>query len=104
MQVAHSGGAVVRGEIDFASETAAWVVSQLDAGSPITAVAGVHVGCYELFAHEPIQAISDLKGKRVGIPEAPGSSGHLLLAAIAAQVGLDPHTDIDWITTPTGDF
>jgi NitT/TauT family transport system substrate-binding protein len=104
MQVPSSGDAVVGGEIDFAFETAAWVVSQLDAGQPVTAVAGVHVGCYELFAHEPIRAISDLKGRRVGIPQAPGSSGHLLLAAIAAQVGLDPQKDIDWITTPTGDF
>ncbi len=98
------GGAVLRGEIDFAFETAAWVVSQLDAGEPLTAVAGVHVGCYELFAHDPIRSISDLKGRRVGIPQAPGSSGHLLLASIAAHVGLNPHTDIEWITRPTGDF
>jgi NitT/TauT family transport system substrate-binding protein len=82
------GGAVLRGEIDFAFETAAWVVSQLDDGEPLTALAGVHVGCYELFAHEPIRAITDLRGKRVGIPQAPGSSGHLLLASIAAHVGL----------------
>jgi NitT/TauT family transport system substrate-binding protein len=98
------GGAVLRGEIDFAFETAAWVVSQLDAGEPLTAVAGVHVGCYEVFAHDPIRSISDLKGRRVGIPQAPGSSGHLLLASIAAHVGLNPHTDIEWITRPAGDF
>ena len=34
---------------------AAWVVSQMDAGEPVTALAGVHPGCYELFAHEPIR-------------------------------------------------
>ncbi len=96
--------AVARGELDFDMETAAWVVSQVDAGVPVTALAGIHVGCYELFAHEPVRTISDLKGKRVGIPQEPGSSGHLLLAAIAAQVGLDPHKDIDWVTAPTGDF
>ena len=44
--------AVARGEIDFDFETAAWIVSQVDAGEPITALAGVHPGCYELFAHE----------------------------------------------------
>ena len=96
--------AAARGELDFAFETAAWVVSHLAAGQPITALVGLHVGCYELFAHEPIRTISDLKGKRVGIPQAPGSSGHLLLATMVAQVGLDPHTDIDWITSPSGDF
>jgi NitT/TauT family transport system substrate-binding protein len=96
--------AVARGEIDFQFHTAAWVVANLDAGQAITAVAGIHVGCYELFAHDPIRTITDLKGRRVGIPQEPGSSGHMLLAAIAAQVGLDPRTDIDWITIEGGDF
>ena len=93
-------GAVASGEIDFDFDTAAWVVSHLDAGEPITALAGVHSGCYELFAHEPIRAISDLKGKKLGIYEL-GNSGHLLLTVIAAQVGLDPHKDIEWVTSPT---
>jgi NitT/TauT family transport system substrate-binding protein len=104
VQVSHSGDAVVRGEVDFGSETAAWVVTYLDAGQPITALAGIHVGCYELFAHEPVRSISDLKGRRVGIPQEPGSSGHLMLALMAAQVGLDPHTEIDWIIKSNGDF
>jgi NitT/TauT family transport system substrate-binding protein len=60
----------------------------------------VHSGCYELFAHEPIRAISDLKGKKLGIYEL-GNSGHLLVSVIAAQVGLDPHKDIEWVTSPT---
>ncbi len=93
--------AVARGEIDFNLNTAAWVVSQLDAGEPITALAGIHPGCYELFAHEPIRTISDLKGKRLGI-YGLGTDGHLLLSVIAAQVGIDPQNDIEWVTTPTG--
>jgi NitT/TauT family transport system substrate-binding protein len=96
--------AVARGEIDFDLETAAWIVSSVDAGQPITALAGVHVGCYELFAHEPIRTIGDLKGKKVGIPQTLGSSGHLLLSSIAAYVGLDPHTDINWITSLSDEF
>ncbi|HEX6111798.1 MAG TPA: ABC transporter substrate-binding protein [Geminicoccaceae bacterium] len=95
---------VARGEADFAFQTAAWVVSRLDSGDPLTALAGVHSGCYELFAHEPIRAIRDLKGRRVGIPQELGSSGHLLLASIAAYVGLDHRTDIDWVSNATGDF
>ncbi|MEK0084253.1 ABC transporter substrate-binding protein [Benzoatithermus flavus] len=95
---------LARGQIDFDLQTAAWAVANLDAGEPIVALAGVHVGCYELFAHEPVRAISDLKGRRVGIPQQPGSSGHLLLAVIAAHVGLDPRADIDWINRPDGDF
>jgi NitT/TauT family transport system substrate-binding protein len=64
----------------------------------------VHSGCYELFAHEPVRAISDLKGRKVGIPQELGSSGHLLLASMAAYVGLDHHTDINWVSNATGDF
>ncbi len=37
---------VARGEADFAFQTAAWVVSHLDAGDPLTALAGVHSGCF----------------------------------------------------------
>jgi NitT/TauT family transport system substrate-binding protein len=92
---------VARGETDFDFDTAAWVAFNLGAGEPIVALAGVHSGCYELFAHEPIRAISDLRGKKIGIDRL-GSSGHLLLAVIAAQVGLDPRKDIDWITSPSG--
>jgi NitT/TauT family transport system substrate-binding protein len=94
--------AVAHGQIDFGFKTPAWVAAHVDAGQPITALAGVHPGCYELFAHEPIRTISDLKGRKVGIPEGFGSSGHLLLATMVAHVGLDPHTDLDWITTPPG--
>jgi NitT/TauT family transport system substrate-binding protein len=98
------GNAVARGEIDFNLETAAWVVANVDAGEPITALAGVHTGCYELFAHEPVRTISDFKGRRVGVPQTLGSSGHLLLASMAAYVGLDPERDIDWVTSQSGDF
>jgi NitT/TauT family transport system substrate-binding protein len=92
---------VARGVADFDFDAAPWLVDQLAAGEPITALAGIHPGCFELFAHEPIQTISDLKGRRFGIP-AFGSSPHLLLAVMAAHVGLDPRTDIDWVVSPTG--
>jgi NitT/TauT family transport system substrate-binding protein len=96
-------GAVGRGEIDFQLDPAALMVSQLDAGEPVIALTGIHIGCYELFAHEPIRTISDLKGKRVGVRRL-GFGAHLLLAIIVAQVGLDPHADIDWIPRPAGNF
>jgi NitT/TauT family transport system substrate-binding protein len=94
---------VVRGEADFSYMTAPWLVAYWDAGEPVTALAGLHSGCYELFAHEPIRTISDLKGTSVGI-QYLGSAGHLLLAVMVAHVGLDPQKDINWIASPTGNF
>jgi NitT/TauT family transport system substrate-binding protein len=90
-------------EIDFNLESAAWFISHLEAGDPITALTGVHVGCFELFAHEPIRSISDLRGKGVGVQQL-GSASHLLLSIMAAHVGLNPHTDINWVANPNFDF
>jgi NitT/TauT family transport system substrate-binding protein len=96
-----------RGELDFALGDAATQVARLDAGVPITALAGVHAGCFELFAHEPIRTVTELKGKRVGI-DVVGSGKQRYVAIMAASVGLDPHRDIEWIEgvgiTPTGLF
>src|SRR5687768_10925941 len=90
-----------RGDLDFALMDAPTLVFQLDTSVSITALAGVHTGCLELFAHDEfIRTISDLKGKRVGISYL-GSSGHMLLAAMVAHVGLNPHKDIDWIASGT---
>jgi NitT/TauT family transport system substrate-binding protein len=93
--------AVARGKIDFDFIDAPSIVSLLASGEPITALAGIHSGCFELFAYEPIATISDLEGKKFGIPEL-GSSPHLFLAMMAAHVGLDPQKDINWIVSPTG--
>jgi NitT/TauT family transport system substrate-binding protein len=59
--------AVARGAIDFDLFAAPVVITLLDAGAPVTALAGVHSGCYELFAHDPIRTLSDLRGKRIAI-------------------------------------
>jgi NitT/TauT family transport system substrate-binding protein len=60
-------------------------------------LAGLHAGCHEVLAHEPIRTIGDLKGKRVGV-QSLGSGRHLQVALIAAHVGLDPQKDINWVT------
>jgi NitT/TauT family transport system substrate-binding protein len=93
---------VARGEVDFGSSFAGSVVYQLDAGLPITAVSGLHAGCYELFAREPIRSIGDLKGRRVGI-QSLAASNHLYLSIMAKHVGLDPKEDIEWVVPPSGD-
>jgi NitT/TauT family transport system substrate-binding protein len=59
--------AIARGDLDIALFIVVSAALRLDAGLPITLLAGVHTGCFELFVHRPIQTIADLKGKRVGI-------------------------------------
>jgi NitT/TauT family transport system substrate-binding protein len=92
---------VGRGEVEFGASFAGTVVYHLDAGLPLVALGGLHAGCYELFAHEPVRSIRDLKGRRVGI-QTLASSGHLYLSVMARHVGLDPKADIDWVVPPDG--
>jgi NitT/TauT family transport system substrate-binding protein len=92
---------VARGEIDVGTSFAGTVVYHLDSGWPITAIGGMHVGCYELFAREPIRNVSDLKGRRVGI-QTLASSAHLYLTIMATHIGLDAQADIEWVTSEGG--
>ena len=92
-----SSVSVARGEVDFAMGYASVFASAIDAGQPITVLAGVMVGCIEVFAKEGIHTIADLNGKRVGVQNL-GSSAHVLLSIMCAQIGLDPAKDIHWIS------
>ena len=74
-------------------------IIQVDAGDPIVVVAGMHVGCYELFAADSIKLVRDLKGKSVAVSEL-GSGRHLFVSSLLAYVGLDPHKDVHFITLP----
>ncbi len=56
-------------------------------------LAGVHVGCFELFGTNQVQAIGDLKGKTIAVAQL-GSSQHVFLASMLAYEGLDPAHDV----------
>jgi NitT/TauT family transport system substrate-binding protein len=72
---------------------------RLDEGAPLVILSGGHVGCQELFAHEPIRSIRDLKGRSVAVVGL-GSARHVFLATILAYIGLDPRTDVTMVVQP----
>ncbi len=90
------------GQIDLSMAFVAPFIMQVDAGAPIVLLAGIHVGCYELFGTESVRSIRDLKGKTVAIPEL-GSPHHVFIASMASYVGLDPARDITFVTEPAGE-
>jgi NitT/TauT family transport system substrate-binding protein len=92
--------AVARDEIDFDLATPWALATGIDAGQQITLLAGVHVGCYELFGSKDLRGIADLKGKSVGV-QAAGPTRIGLPSLLAAHVGLDPAKDIHWVTDPS---
>ena len=85
---------LARGAADFSINFCLGTILEIDAGSPITILGGVHVGCYELFARESIRSVPELKGKSVGLETASPA----LLKLMAANVGLDPENDFQWVT------
>jgi NitT/TauT family transport system substrate-binding protein len=96
--------AVAHGRADFDAHFAPQWVSAIDGGDPISVLAGVHVGCFELFGNERVRRIADLKGTTVGVTGL-GSSDHMFVSVMAANIGLDPAKDIHWIASqsPTPD-
>jgi len=88
-----------RGDIDIQIEFATAFVLTIDTGAPIKVLSGVHVGCYELFAHQSIRSLLDLKGKSVGAGYNLGSDPYIFVSAMANYVGLDPTVDINWVTS-----
>jgi NitT/TauT family transport system substrate-binding protein len=73
-----------------------WLV-QVDAGDPVVVLAGIHVGCFELFATDRIRTVRDLKGKTVSVTEL-GSGRHLFLVAALGYIGLDSRKDVNFVT------
>jgi NitT/TauT family transport system substrate-binding protein len=89
--------AITAGEIDMGLQFSGPIVTYLDAGKPLTVLAGVHVGCFVLFGTQGVNSIGDLKGKTVAIT-ALGGPEHVFLSSMLAYVGLNPRKDINWIT------
>lgn len=88
------------GEADINMNFAGPVLLNLDAGQPLVVLAGVHVGCFELFGGSGIRTVRDLKGKTVAV-DAMGSSQHVFLSSMLANVGINPRRDVNWVTHPS---
>jgi NitT/TauT family transport system substrate-binding protein len=92
--------ALACGVIDISLTMAANLVIQIDRGDPVTVLAGVHVGCFELFGTERVRAIRDLQGKTVAVTGL-GLTPHVFLASMVAYVGLDPRKDVNFVAYPS---
>jgi NitT/TauT family transport system substrate-binding protein len=91
--------ALAAGEAHISTTFSGPFLLSADAGDPIVLLAGVHVGCFELFGTDRVRTIRDLQGKTVAVPEW-GSGHHVFIAILAAYVGLDPGQDIHWVRHP----
>lgn len=74
-------------------------VAKVDAGAPVVALAGGHVGCIELVGHARFRSTLDLRGRRIAITE-PGADEQIFTSMFVSHVGLDPRRDIEWVVRP----
>lgn len=86
---------VADGRADISMDATPNFLPLLDTGGPVVVLGGIHAGCYELFGHENVVAVRDLKGKRVAI-SGLGNIEHIMLSSIVAYVGINPK-DIQWV-------
>jgi NitT/TauT family transport system substrate-binding protein len=90
---------VAAGQVDIGITFIGPTIIQIDASQPVTVLAGVHPGCFELFGTERVRSLTDLKGKKIAVIGL-GSSPHVFLSSMLAHVGLDPRKDVEWVTKP----
>jgi NitT/TauT family transport system substrate-binding protein len=77
------------------------LVAHVDAGDPVVHLAGIHVGCLELFGTDRVRAVRDLKGKTVAVPDVGPTSGqYVFISSLLNYVGLDPRKDVNWVVHP----
>ena len=91
--------ALSRGEADINMHFAGPLLLRIDRGEPITILGGVHPGCYELFTHERLRTLSDLKGRTVAIG-ALQDPAHVFLSSMLASIGVDPRKEVQWAIKP----
>src|SRR5262245_1246554 len=101
--IAETYEALAAGELHFNFQAiGGTILLQLDAGVPVVVLAGVHVGCYELFATEQVRTVRDWRGRTVSLGELR-SGRHAFLVTVLTHVGLDPHRDVNVVVNSTLD-
>jgi NitT/TauT family transport system substrate-binding protein len=86
------------GAVDLTQWYGVPFIEEIDKGKPVVFLAGVHIGCNELFGTERVRAIRDLKDKTVVV--AAGSPAASILAVMLAYVGLDHRKDVRFVNHP----
>lgn len=89
--------AIAEGRADITMWDACSPIPLIDASKPIVVLAGVHGGCWQLFANQGVDAVRDLKGK-APVVHYLGGGDHVLLSSMLAYVGVNPGKDVNWTT------
>jgi NitT/TauT family transport system substrate-binding protein len=92
--------ALADGRADISLWNTPGLIPYIDAGLPVVLLAGVHSGCYELFAGDRVNEIRDCKGKTLAT-YGFGFGDYYMFSTILAYVGINPQKDVKWMTSDT---
>ena len=89
---------LIDGTVDLSPDFVALAMSQIEKQNPpLKFLAGLHVGCYALVGSKRVNTVRDLKGKTVWAGSVKNNGPHIFFSSIVSYVGLDPHTDINYV-------
>jgi NitT/TauT family transport system substrate-binding protein len=78
-----------------------YLIQSTEMAQDLRLTGGIHTGCLRIQAgmKSNIKSVADLKGKRVGVTHL-GSPPFLFASRVLAANGMDPKTDVNWVTLP----
>jgi len=75
-----------------------FMVATLNAGVPLTILAGLHTACLELWVDRSITSFSGLRGRRISVRVADLTDQfYAFFATILAWIGIDPLRDVHFV-------
>ncbi|ACB32324.1 putative nitrate transport protein NrtA [Leptothrix cholodnii SP-6] len=92
--------ALADGRLDVGMWYTTGYLPVLDADRPVVLLAGLHLGCWELFGNHKVQSLRDLRGKTVVCEKMQGGD-QILLSSMLAYVGIKP-AEVNWLARPPG--
>jgi NitT/TauT family transport system substrate-binding protein len=87
------------GKFDATQTLIMYLLKPIEQGLDVKLTGGVHSGCLRIQAgiKTSIAKVADLKGKRIGVTHM-GAPPFLFACRVMAAQGLDPKTDVSWVT------
>ncbi len=90
--------ALLAGDADLIAVSYGSMMKINQQGKEIISVANITKNClFHLVAQEGIHSLSDLKGKRIGVPKVGEEVTAVIRAALKRQ-GIDPDKDVKWVS------
>jgi NitT/TauT family transport system substrate-binding protein len=79
-----------------------YLLKPLESGLDIKITGGIHTGCLRVQAgiKTNIKKVTDLRGKKIGVPTHLGSPPHLFASRVLAAHGIDPRPkakEVEWV-------